>query len=462
MLNQTSKRSGRFVGIAAAIWGLLLIYESGYTLMDKLKVAMMTNEMKTACVGRFLIDLPRDARLSYSLAFLDGFSIAAIQESKDEFEKRVNEREAAINAKKNPAGQDNMEQVTQVDINGFTGKTFVFGRTGGHVYHGEQRVEMSSVALEGYVHSNGTSFEITAEQYNPEQIGELQSVIGKLRVVEPKAIPSTPGFCFGPGMFVDPLPADWTEGVVLFVNLHDRPDIAIAFDTRAGLTRTWPTLLGRAARSDEDMPLWQKPLLKKLRVGHRTINGLNGEEVSERGTELDFTNVYSFMWELPGTENNVLLPTLTLEMSTGHTEEGNRPVTSSLGEEALVALWNRIASSIRLRPTNEGAQAGGNSPPAGPRLGDKRSAGEVCPETGWWQCDQGGNGIRVLGGQRQFLHKGQAMPQALLLPPQTLWEKIRRVQPTLEKDQATAWTLVDRRRNARANSGPSDTALPDA
>lgn len=453
MISQPSKKSNRFVGIVAVIWGTFLIYGLGHTQMDNLKVAMMTGEMKTACVGRFLIDLPVEAKISYSLAFLDGFSIAAVSETKEAFLQRVSEREAKM---------ENIEDVAEVDVNGFTGKTFVFGRNAGHVYHGEQRVEMASVALEAHVHSNGTSFSITAEQYNPADIGELQKVISKLRVVEPKAIPSAPAFCFGPGMFIDPLPADWTEGVVLFVELPDRPDIAIAFDTRAGLQRTWPTLLGRAARSDEHMPLWQKPLLKKLRVGPRTINGLIGEEVSERGTELDFTNVYSFMWELPGTENNVLLPTLTLEMSTGHTEEGSRPVPPSLGEEALIALWNRIASSIRLRPTNAGPQAGGNPPSPGPRLGDQRAAGEVCPETGWWQCDQGGNGIRVLGGQRQFLHKGQTMPQALLLAPQTLWEKIRRVQSTVEKDQATAWTLIDRRRTGRAEPGPSNVALPGA
>jgi hypothetical protein len=44
---------------------------------------------------------------------------------------------------------------------------------------------------------------------------------------------------------------------------------------------------------------------------------------------------------------------------------------------------------------------------------------------------------------------GQRMPQALLLRPQTLWDKLRGAQSTYRLDQPTSWTLVDRRWQAR-------------
>jgi hypothetical protein len=55
----------------------------------------------------------------------------------------------------------------------------------------------------------------------------------------------------------------------------------------------------------------------------------------------------------------------------------------------------------------------------------------------------------VAGGRRQFLSKGQRMPQALLLRPQTLWDKLRGTQPTYRLNQPTSWTLVDRRWQTR-------------
>jgi hypothetical protein len=68
-------------------------------------------------------------------------------------------------------------------------------------------------------------------------------------------------------------------------------------------------------------------------------------------------------------------------------------------------------------------------------------------------CSEGGSGVGVLGGQRQYLRKGQRMPQALMLPEQTLWQKIRGLQPSYESDHPTAWKLVDKRIHSR-------TALP--
>jgi hypothetical protein len=58
-------------------------------------------------------------------------------------------------------------------------------------------------------------------------------------------------------------------------------------------------------------------------------------------------------------------------------------------------------------------------------------------------------GAGVAGGRRQFLTQGQRMPQALLLQPQTLWERLRGVQSGFRRDAPSTWTLVDRRSKAR-------------
>jgi hypothetical protein len=189
--------------------------------------------------------------------------------------------------------------------------------------------------------------------------------------------------------------------------------------------------------------------MNKLRKGKRTIHGIEGDEIAEKWTELNFVHTFGFNWEVNGTSDNVFAPFMHLEMSTGHpVDAGARPVISFLGEEALVQLWDRIVSSIRVRPTSAPPPAK-SEPPPGARPGDTASAGDICPGTGWWQCRDGEHGAGVAGGRRQFLTRGQRMPQALLLQPQTLWQRLRGVQSSYRLDVPSAWTLVDRRSKAR-------------
>jgi hypothetical protein len=144
----------------------------------------------------------------------------------------------------------------------------------------------------------------------------------------------------------------------------------------------------------------------------------------------------------------VYAPLLTLELETGtNPRAGGKPVQSSLSETALLDLWDKLSSSIRLRPASAPEIIAAE--PVTGQLGTYVSAGGICPHTGWWLCSQGGDGVGVLGGQRQYLKKGQRVPQALLLPPQTLWQKVRGVQPSYESNAPTPWKLVDKRSRPR-------------
>jgi hypothetical protein len=452
-MESRNKNRRKIVAIVAAGLGIFLIYTMESTIMDRDSVGNLTQEMKTACIGRFLIDIPASMELSYGRAYMNGFWISEQEESRSAFEERIFARQAEINSDITESGKNNLERIDEYSEHGFTGKLFVFGRS---VTRGEEAgkpADWVNVKLEAYVHSEGTSFNFRADEYDADQSGEIKKLLDKLVLTSSKTVPNVDGFCFGRGMLVDPLPAEYTEGAVMFAGFRDHPDLTLAFSTRAGTEPDKEGRLARNARVDAEMPLWQKPLLKKIRTGWRTINDIKGEEVLERGRELNFVNVYGFNWEVNGTVDNVFAPFMHLEMSTGHpVHAGARPVPSFLGEEALVQLWDKISSSIRVRPTNPVLPTKNGAPPTGPRLGDTASAGEVCPGTGWWQCTEGGRGVAVLGGQRQFVRKGQRMPQALLLPTQTIWEKVRGVQSSFENQQPTNWTLLDRRSKARVET----------
>jgi hypothetical protein len=68
-----------------------------------------------------------------------------------------------------------------------------------------------------------------------------------------------------------------------------------------------------------------------------------------------------------GIEGDLLLPYLSLELQTAKSATpGGTPVDTILHEDALLALWDRIASSIRLRNPDT------ISPRSNPRPADPR------------------------------------------------------------------------------------------
>jgi hypothetical protein len=80
--------------------------------------------------------------------------------------------------------------------------------------------------------------------------------------------------------------------------------------------------------------------MNKLRERQRSINGIDGD---------------------------LLLPYLSLELQTAKSATpGGTPVDSILHEDAMLALWDRIASSIRLRNPDT------TSPRSNPRPADPR------------------------------------------------------------------------------------------
>lgn len=116
--------------------------------------------------------------------------------------------------------------------------------------------------------------------------------VDQLQAVPADAIPTAPGVCFGAGTLLDPIRADQMEKAMLFAGLPGHPDVRIAFNTMAGLNRTWPTLLERRAQVNTEQPLWERLRFSTLRWGPRTIHGLAGEEAVMKVTELNFSVVY--------------------------------------------------------------------------------------------------------------------------------------------------------------------------
>jgi hypothetical protein len=350
------------------------------------------------------------------------------------------------------------------------GKIFIHGRnvTEGSAAKGLEleRYHYEGIALEAHLHANGISIDVTADDYDPDRAENLPKLVDQLVANPTNSIPNEPGFCIEKAYVRDPLRAEQGEQVTMAAKLPSHPDIGVNFDTIAGAKPEAQGLIERNDEAHARAPLAVNIRFTRLRAAPRTIGGLSGDELVERVLEENLAIVYGFQWDVSGTVDDVLAPAVTLIMATGRDDEG--PISSSLSQHAAVSLWDKISSSVRVRPTARPDTS--TAAPAAP-LGTHASAGDTCPQSGWWECNAGGAGVSVHGGPRQYIRQGERMPQALLLPQQTFWEKVRGLQPSFEDKNPTAWKLVDKRSRrrvtpdvplAQATTAPASTSAAAA
>lgn len=424
---------------------------SAQAARDKQEVARMTQKMKTVCVGRLLIDFPEETELHLSRARINGFDIEAFAESTEEFQLRLEAREAQLRTTPDRlGGNKNLEVVRELKTEaGLTGKMFVHGRdvTEGTAANGlrTETYRYENVGLEALVHSNGLSIDIVAQLYDPSVIENLPRLVRQLVPNPENQIPTEPGYCIDRAYVKDPLSPDQLEQISMFGRIANRPDVEFELVLAAGLEPAEQSLLERS-NNPSMLALIDLGRVARLRAAPRSIRGIEGDELARRFVEDNDAVVYNFTWEVNGKRDDVYVPHILFMMDTGKSRNG--PVPSSLSEGAAAGLWDTITSTIRVRPTESAPRV---EVPHQVELGTHASAGDICPQSGWWLCSDGGNGTNVLGGQRQYIEKGARMPQALLLPPQTWWEKLRGLQPSYEAKAPTAWRLVDKRSRKRVS-----------
>lgn len=322
------------------------------SVRDRSEVAKMTEKMKTVCVGRYLADLPNQAEVTLTGAMLDGFEVVAFEESERVFRNRVALREAEIadrGANPNVTTSSGMVAARDLRVPGMVGRILTYGRTRSHHFEGERRIEDEWISVEAHAHFGGMSF-LLSENFGDETRAALaETLLAQLRLRREDEIPATPGFCIRHALFVEPLPAHKNEDVTMYVGLPDHPDMALALFSIAG-GNPGSGILARTAEIDAGTRAEELLRVTKLRADKRSINGIDGEEILERVREYNFSTTYGFNWEARGVKEDPLQPYLSLELQTGvSARPGGKPVDTSLHEDALLALWDSIASTIRLR-----------------------------------------------------------------------------------------------------------------
>lgn len=400
----------------------------------------MFEKTKTVCFGRFLVDVPVSAIAAWGepeiplgiTVYPDGVKEVDALEKKFTDELKA-EKAIYLN---NVALLISVDDVVQPIGKIVTG------------YDGFEAI--GDIKISGFFRWKNDAFIVDARPLidRKEQVIEnIKSIARRLRPHVEGDIPTEPGNCIEHAFLPDERGAKYDgELVRVGFRLKEFPDTHLSIFVRPS----------NPHYSDSDSLKWQLERLEKdmkaqdstnpnintkyLRRGARQVpNWGDGFEALSHTPELpEAHGFHDFAMDFRGVASDPLKPYLDVRMQTGVEDDVAGATKPSLTDEEAVAVWDKITSTIRVRPTKSVAAAPDQRNVSVRRpLGDLAATGRTCPETGWWESDEDlGAKARV----SRHIKAGEIMPHAIATGEQSLWQKLKGKQHTYR--MATTWKLI--------------------
>ncbi|MDW5416658.1 T6SS immunity protein Tli4 family protein [Iodobacter sp. CM08] len=181
-----------------------------------------------------------------------------------------------------------------------------------------------------------------------EIIDQYKTLINQTRYRAEKEIPKEPGFCFENGFVANDGKISQAEEASLYFVLKNNPYVKIRISSDVYFKQHKPLL----ERTDETgIRIKFASKIKTFKRGNREVSTLKGEEILDRFPSDDEAGVaHSFVWETLGEVGNPLKASIHLEVNTGE-GGGGQLFPSTLTDQEVMALYETIVKSIRIRPT---------------------------------------------------------------------------------------------------------------
>jgi len=326
------------------------------SVQEKKVVDRLTNRMQTHCMGRYILELPRELHIRGALSIND-VKISAVPEDLRSFNAMLVRRDFKL---KNTKSSDEYPFFYK-DGRGTTDHTRYF--------ISRERPDRSPGfrKIEAYKWDNGYAItvEVRANDFtDPDQTSDplvrkigtnndvpvkLARVLDYLDRVQGRAdtdIPSEPGVCFFGGFVKGP--ASETEKVWSSYSLLHHPDVLFKLSTDTEMEED-TTLLQRSRSLGAHLQYFSA---KTLRRGVVDLPGLPAEEwLTTTKTIKDVPGHY-FTLEANSQTARWRSPFVMLDLQTGLTGPGYQPppATSSLNDNEALAVWDAVSRTLRARP----------------------------------------------------------------------------------------------------------------
>ncbi|CAB3742631.1 hypothetical protein LMG22037_06617 [Paraburkholderia phenoliruptrix] len=338
---------------------------SALTEQEKKVVREMTTDMKSRCVGRYLIDLPINAQPIGDAKF-DGVRVTAKAQSLEQFQHEMHQRDTELRETKSTLGytffldggrmrgKENTQYFVTLGDSGATNdierviEVYKWDRG----YKIDMRIEaFDSIHAEYTRKYEGTPYGIPNPVNDvPDKSRLAFDLIERVQGRSEDEIPTEPGTCFVGGFMPGKAIAEEEQISTSYV-LADKTDVSFSWDSFANLQAA-STLL-RRIRSAEVQDALKAAKGHVIRSGSVVLpSGMKVDEVL--ASALTLVQVEGHHCSL---ETNYLgspkTPYIVLDMETASPNfmaEADTIRQSSLTEGEAVALWDAVSSSLRPRP----------------------------------------------------------------------------------------------------------------
>ncbi|MGE1005511.1 T6SS immunity protein Tli4 family protein [Ralstonia pseudosolanacearum] len=307
----------------------------GDILMDK-------NGWSTHCFGRYLVDLPPQAKINSSYKIWGDDVEYVPGKGPGNLSAEVSKREVELKNEKHKKIDGSMFVRRQAHHNDS------FSIVSWKAPYSKELMWMDT-----YLVTSGPwrvfrySGDVAPEKLD-SALSFADSLSTNIRSRDDHEIPIGPGFCIDQGFIAG---SDYrSEGFQVGITLPQHPNALITIDASTGAEQD--RLLKRVDKFFATAVAGQLSGLKILRKRQRNVGPIEAEEYATAASG-NGQRVYAFAWESQGkdkslSEQNIVAALKVLEQSVITEHTPYRPAFKS-DEEAL-QLWDAIIDSIRLRP----------------------------------------------------------------------------------------------------------------
>jgi hypothetical protein len=406
-----------------------------------LPVQDLFEKTKTVCFGRFMVDVPVSAKIvwgnisvPYSLEiYRDG-----VGKVKKEAQKFIDELKSdkAIN-------HDNVPLLLAVQE---------IKQPEGEIVVGYESFEaISQLKIRAYFNIDQNGVILSSRpllEERKETIDDLISTAQRLRRRSDDEIPNESGNCIEYAFVADkknPSGEDLYEHIRLGFRLNEIPDAHFSiYVAPAGDEPEDDSLESQMKETKNDMTSISERLVlaktKFFRERKRQIGDWHtGYEVLMRSPDEEGSlSHHDFHLRFNGVSRDPYKPYADIKFQTGVTNNAAGATKASLTDEEAIAIWDKITSSIRVRPTtNNSIKSSDAGHTQHKPLGELAATGRTCPQTGWWEVSEEDE---IAGERRRYLQAGELMPHVMSQGKPSMWQKLKGEQPTYRA--ATVWKLV--------------------
>lgn len=330
-------------------------FQTNLSSEENSKVDILLQNMKTRCIGRYMVDFPESYMPS-------GDGIITVNDSKitttrmypPSFEQRIHLREQELLTKKT---------VDTADMPYLKNKYPVPQGLKGIIF---ERVENESVPdafriLEAHLYSNGVAIKIelsttngldkkyddyrkeSPENYGnnvPDKLAELNNLLVRIQGRAEDEIPTKPGNCI-PNAFVQDNGKD-KESINALYKSNNDSQLRFGISTN-NFIKEKDSLLERSGGIVNNLLSVNGHLLRK---GTRKTNGLEAEELLARGkySAKNSNDRYDFILITNEKNGGLKSPVFSIELL--NTEWTPSPYN----QDEIVSFWDAISQTLRVRP----------------------------------------------------------------------------------------------------------------